>query len=328
MKKVTIKDLARITGYSKSTVSYALNDKEGVGEEARREIIRHAKALGYIPNFHARSIASGSSRTIGVILRDLTNPFYANVFCAIDKIATEHNYQTIFYNLGGDPTRTRKGIELMRSMMVSGIILDFYGNDEEIEEELVQSSIPTVVFGMSVTADLSCVQTDDEEGARSAVDYGVGCGYRDVFYVTSESKSLINLGRENAIRERVRAYGLPFGNNVVYVPQGGEAADVITDRCPKDSLLICYNDILACAVVNSLMKRKLYVPGDYAVIGFDNINILPYSLTTVEIPQYEMAEQAVRQLFRLMDGNGENKKITLQSRLIVRDTVKNLTKKD
>ena len=158
MAKVTIKDLAKITGYSKSTVSCALNNKEGVGEESRKEIIRIAKEMGYTPNYFARRISSKDYRTIGVILRDLTNPFYANVFCAIDKLAEENDYETIFYNLAGDSRRTQCGIDLMKEKMVSGIILDFFGYDKNIVKSLVESSIPSVIFGLNVEADISCVQ--------------------------------------------------------------------------------------------------------------------------------------------------------------------------
>ncbi len=321
MKKVTINDLAKITGFSKSTVSYALNNKEGVGEEARAEILRRAEEMGYIPNFYAKSIASGDSRTIGVILRDLTNPFYANVFCAIDKIATANNYQTLFYNLGGDPKRTRKGIDLMKAMMVSGIVLDFFGNDETIERDLVASSIPTVVFGTDVSSNLSCISTDDESGARAAVDYGVRCGYRHLYYVTNQH-GLFNERRRSAISDEAARLGIPFGEENVIAAEGDGAAERIVAECPRDSLLVCYNDLLACAVISGLMKRKLYVPADYGVIGFDNLDILPYSLTTVEIPQYRMAEEAMRLLLNLIEKRGENEKITLQSELIIRHSVR------
>lgn len=327
MGKVTIKDIASISGFSKSTVSCALNNKEGVGEEARAQIIKLAESLGYTPNYFAKCISSKSYRTIGVILRDLTNPFYANVFCAIDKLAEENDYETIFYNLGGDSTRIQKGIDLMQSKMVSGIILDFFGHDEEVTRKLSASSIPTVIFGLNVNDDLSCVQTDDGYGARQAVDYAVKCGYKDIYYIARGGNDIFDTRRAECVEERVRFYGLDFSGHVIPVSKEDEAVEKILNSCPQNSMLICYNDILACDVIRSLMKFKKYVPDDYSVIGFDNLSIVPYSLTTVDIPQYKMAEEAFELLKRQMEGGEERKKITLKSELIIRDSVKNLNER-
>ena len=325
MAKVTIKDLAKITGYSKSTVSCALNNKEGVGEESRKEIIRIAKEMGYTPNYFARRISSKDYRTIGVILRDLTNPFYANVFCAIDKLAEENDYETIFYNLAGDSRRTQCGIDLMKEKMVSGIILDFFGYDKNIVKSLVESSIPSVIFGLNVEADISCVQTDDTTGAREAVDYGIRMGYKNIFYIGRNRGDIFDMRRADTVRKRLQDCGMPYAHCLIYPPSKEEIAGLILKKCPENSLLICYNDIWACSVIQGLMKVRKYVPRDYSVIGFDTIEVIPYGLTTVDIPQYRMAEEAFRLLLAQIEHNGKTKKVTLDSRLIVRDSVKDLT---
>lgn len=326
MAKVTINDLARITGYSKSTISYALNGKEGVGEEARAEIIRIAKDLGYTPNYFAKRISHKNYRTIGVILRDLTNPFYANVFCAIDKLAEENNYETIFYNLAGDSQRTRSGIELMKEKMVSGIIIDFFGHDEEITKSLFDSGIPAVVFGLNVDAELSCVQTDDVRGVKEAVDYGVQLGYKDIFYVGRDGNhnDVFDVQRGKTVIDQLRFHKLAWSDHIIRLPDDADSAEYVIQKCPKNSLLICYNDVLACSVIRGLMKHKLYVPEDYSVIGFDNISIVPYSLTTVDIPQYEMACTAFKLLFEQIEHGAPKEKITLDAKLIIRDSVKDL----
>lgn len=320
MSRVTIKEVASRTGFSKSTVSCALNGKPGVGDEARKKIIRRAQEMGYTPNSFARSLSGRIYNTIGVILRDLTNPFYANVFCAIDKFCEERNYETIFYNLAGDPKRIKTGLSLMKGKMVSGIILDFFGNDDKITEQIKKSGIPTVIFGLNIDADISCVQANDEDGAKKAVDYAVKCGHKDIYYVTNKENDIFNQRRSRAIIQRLEQLDLPFENHVVYVDQTN-CAETIKAVCPRNSVLICYNDILACSVISNLMKEKLYVPEDYSVIGFDNLSIVPYALTSVDIPQYEMATQAGKLLFEQIDEQ-KTEKITLDSQLIIRDSVK------
>lgn len=322
MKRVTIKDVAVKTGFSKSTVSCALNGKDGVGEEARKKIIACAQELGFTPNIYAKNLSGNSYKTIGVILRDLTNPFYANVFCAIDKYCEDHNYDTLFYNLAGDANRIKKGLALMKGKMVSGIILDFFGNDNHIIDQIKQMNIPTVIFGLSIDADISCVQADDSQGAIKAVDYSIECGHKDIFYVTQRKDDVFNIRRSNAIINRLMEHGINSENRIIYV-DSSNCADVIIKQCPKDSVLICYNDVLVCSVISSLMKKKLYVPDDYSVIGFDNLNIIPYELTSVNIPQYEMATQASQLLLEQIDGK-KTQKITLPSNLVKRDSVKDL----
>lgn len=326
MSKVTINDLAKITGYSKSTVSCALNNGEGVGEQAREKIIRVAKEKGYTPNYFAKKISSKDYRMIGVILRDLTNPFYANVFCAIDKLAEENNYEIIFYNLGGESKRIQSGINLMKEKMVSGIILDFFAYDKEVVAELVDSSIPSVIFGMNVDEDLSCVQTDDETGAKDAVEYGIKLGYKHIFYIGKRHDDMFDLRRAETIKRRLRFHGLSCENCLLYPNANEEIANTILENCPKNSLLICYNDIWACSVIQSLMKVGRYVPEDYSIIGFDNISIIPYPLTTIDIPQYEMAEEAFKLLLEQIEKGGEKRKVTLHSNLVIRDSVKDLKK--
>lgn len=324
MAKVTINDLAKLTGYSKSTVSCALNNGEGVGAQAREKIIRIAREQGYTPNYFAKKISSKDYRTIGVILRDLTNPFYANVFCAIDKLAEENNYETIFYNLGGESKRIKSSISLMKEKMVSGIILDFFAYDKEIAAELAASSIPTVVFGINVDEDLSSVATDDKSGAQDAVEYGIQQGYRHIFYVGKKYGDEIDFRRADTIKKRLAFHGFSSENCLLYPCSKEQIAETVLNNCPKNSLLICYNDIWACSLIQELMAAGKYVPEDYSVIGFDNIGIIPYPLTTIDIPQYQMAEEAFGLLLDQIENGGKKRKVTLKSKLIVRKSVKNL----
>lgn len=323
--KVTIKDVARETGYSKSTVSCALNGKNGVGGLARKEIIDCAKKLGYIPNIYAQSISSGSSNTIGVILRDITNPFYADVFCAIDEVVESKHYQTLFYNLADNPERIKKGLELFKGKMLSGIVIDYFGHDESVMKMILDLGIPTVIFGQIVNENISSVEADDIKGAKEAVNYAFKLGVPNIFYVTHKSHDVYNDRRKKAIQEQSKLLGYTFDhNNVIFVNKNEEFSEKIITNCPPNSLLICYNDSLACKCISELMKKKIYVPENYSVIGFDNLEIVPYSLTTIDIPKYKMARAAANILFeQIEDKNLPKKIIKFDSFLVVRDSVKN-----
>jgi len=321
MGKITINELAKITGYSKSTVSYALNGKDGVGEEVRKQIVDKAKELGYFPNAFAQNISSGNYHNIGVMLRDITNPFYSNVFSVIGKLCEQKGYEVIYYDLAGDADRTVKGLEFLRQKMVQGIILDFFGNQDNLMDYVHRLNIPVVVFGMNISDDISCVQADDENGAREAVDYAIKQGIKNIFYIAKNGKDVFDLRREKTVRERCEFRGLNFEDHAIIFENEKTFVDEIIKKCPKDSLLICYNDVLACKVISLLMKGNKFVPKDYSVVGFDNIDIIPYPLTTIDIPKSEMAKEAIRLLFKQFSGEGKEK-ITLSSKLVIRDSVK------
>ncbi|MCQ2793557.1 MAG: LacI family transcriptional regulator [Bacilli bacterium] len=327
MSKITIKELAKITGYSKSTVSYALNGKDGVGNNARKEIIEKANELGYFPNPFAQNISSGTYRNIGVILRDIKNPFYANVFSVIGRLCEKEGYEVMYYDLAGNPNRTKKGIEFLKQKMVQGIILDFFGNTEEVMDSILSLQIPVVVFGLNINDSISCVQADDENGARDAVDYSLKCGCRDIYYIGKNGTDIFDLRREKTIKERCEFYGLDFKDHTFYIEKTDDIANEIIEKCPPDSLFICYNDVLACKVISSLMKKNKFVPNDYSIIGFDNIDIIPYPLTTIDIPKSQMSVEAIRLLFKQLNG-GEKEKVTLSSKLIIRDSVKQKNERD
>lgn len=200
MKKITISDVAKASGYTKSSVSCALNGKKGVGENARKKIMKIADELGYTPNAYAQSISLGSSNTIGVILRDISNPFYANVFCAINEVAEEKNYQTLFYSLFDNPDRVQKGINLFKGKMLSGLIIDYFEQDQEMIKKIYELGIPTVIFGQFVDADICCVEADDVNGVDQAIDYIIKNGFKNVYYITHKSYDVYNDRRKKQLK--------------------------------------------------------------------------------------------------------------------------------
>ena len=327
MKRITIKELAIITGHSKSTVSNALNGKGGVSDKEREKILSKARELGYFPNALARKMSSGNYRTVGIILRNIGSPFYSDIFDIVDSVSKEHDYQILFYNLRDEEKNLSTALDFMRGQQVDGIILDSFGNNEEINKSIIESKIPTVIFGLNVIEDISCVQADDEGASRDAVDYAVSKGYKNIYFLSQGNNSYYEVRRLNAIKERVLFNGLPFDDHhFIHQEDISILVKEVIKSCPKNSLLMCYNDMFACRVISELMKHEKYVPKDYSIIGFDNISIIPYSLTTIEIPSKKMGEVAIKHLFDLIENEGaKKKKITLKAKLIIRDSVKDLT---
>ena len=323
MKKVTINDLARITKHSKSTVSNALNGKSGVNKKVREQIIETAKSLGYVPSEIARKMSLGNSKTIGVILRNIGSPFYSDVFDMLDIVSREKKYQIIFYNLRDNENSIIEALEFMRGQMVNGIILDSFGNNSKINKYIANMKIPTVIFGLNVTEDVSCVQADDEGASREAVDYAIGLGHKHFYFLSNGSNSYYEKRREQAIKERVCFHGLKFDeSHNIFDTDITILVDMIIKNCPKDSVLFCYNDLFACKVISELMEREKYVPKNYSIISFDNLSIIPYALTTIDIPKREMAKVAIEHLLDIIENGAGIKKTTLKASLIIRGSVK------
>ena len=283
--RLTISDIAKKTGYAKSTVSAALNNKPGVKPKTREEIQRIAAEMNYIPNEFARNLSMQTTNTIGIIVRDITNPFYAKICRAIENIASEHAYTTLILNTDGIREKELNAIRVMSGQMVSGVIIDISGKDTDLLMELNKFGLPFVVFG-TTAGELAAdsVEADDYNGAYQAAEYLYSCGHRKIGFVHGGMESVYSQRRLRGIRKALEHNGI------------------------------------------ELEENGRQVPDDISIIGFDDIELMTFPLTTVQIPEYEMGEKAAELLFDKIMGkaSGSPREILLDTELVVRKSVKRL----
>ena len=322
--RTTILDICRASGYAKSTVSAALNGGKGVGDKARRKILTIAKEMDYTPNELARSISSKSYNTIGVIIRDITNPFYAKVCRALEEMADRQGYTILICNTDENPQKVGKAIRTMIGRCVAGIVLDVAVLDEFIESFLRENRVPCVVFGRSCEF-ADSVEADDQTGLDQAVELLLANGHKKIAYIGPGAENMYSVRRYSAIRRRLESKDVQFSEihckSIVNNIEAGYEAVINGFSALDCTAVIAYNDMTAVGIMRAFAEKGLSVPKDISIVGFDDIETIAFPLTTVNIPEYEMGMSAMELLLERIKGRKEIRHIVLPTKLIVRGSV-------
>jgi len=327
---VTIKDIAKELGISASTVSRALSDSPLVNDDTKRTILQTAKRLGYQRNELARALVMGSSGAVGLLVPDITNPFFSDVARGVGEIADGIGVGVILCNTDGRIDRELNYIRLMRRKRVDGLLLCSTTIEAPYLQELTQANMPFILVSrLSNQRNVPFVVTDDHAGAKLAVEHLVDLGHRRIGFIG---------GPENvqASRDRMEAYlNVLNENGLTTLPDwrryagftqasGREAAQRMLSLPTPPTAIFAANDVTALGVLEVAEELGLQVPHDLSLVGYDDISYasLPrIQLTTIAQPAVEMGQIAANWLFEAL----EHPEIpglqrTLAPRLVVRST--------
>ncbi|MFU8874757.1 LacI family DNA-binding transcriptional regulator [Micromonospora sp. SL4-19] len=319
--RATIREVAREAGVSASTVSRALSTPEMVNAVTRERVLRAAERLGYAPNRAARGLITGRTGNLGLIVPDLTNPFFPSVVKGVQARAREADYAVFLADTDEDPT-AEVGLVRALAKQVDGLILcSPRGREEEIRDltehtTLVMvnrrfGTIPSVVF-------------DSADGIRQAIAHLQALGHQRVAWVGGPRTSWSNRDRVRALRTAASAAGMELfvvGHFPPYFEGGVAAADLVV--ASGVTSVIAYNDVMALGLLSRLRDRGVDVPQDISVIGIDNIQMSVMSspaLTTVSVSKEQAGRAAVDLLLALLlqpDGV-RNTRRELPTQLLVR----------
>lgn len=322
---VTIKDIARVAGVSYGTVSRALNDSPRVKPETRIRIQRLAQEMGYEPSALGRGLATRRSKSLGVAVLDITDPFIAELVRAIDRVALDHGYSLILSHCGGDPERELAAIRLLRQRRADAIIVP----DPRVADSLLlrePGDAPVVLINRR-TYQYS-VSTDNQAAARDAVRHLLSLGHTRIAYIGSCLNLTENPERLAGYQQALAEAGLaPPAEYLVEAdgwPEGGQRAMRRLLALPHPpSAVFCFNDLTALGAIEAVRSAGLRVPDDLSVAGFDDIYLARYSsppLTTVAQQSDRMARLAVEMALALIEGTPLPTDTTLPGRLVVRQS--------
>lgn len=329
----TILDVARRAGVSVSTVSHVLNETRYVSEELRQRVLSAAGELGYQPNALARSLRIKRSHTIGMILPDNTNPYFAEIARSIEDASRRQGYSTILCNTDGDPAKELTYIQVLLEKQVDGIILVSAGGTGT-QNALLQNSIAVVMVDRADPL-LYCdsVQVDNVQGGWLATRHLLDLGHRRIPCLAGPSTVVPSdgrvLGYRNAMCEA------PDAQTHIRVLKGDFRADsgyeltrMLLDETPMPTAIFACNDLMAIGAMRAIQERGLCVPHDISVVGFDDITLSRYitpPLTTIAQPKYKMGQLALQLLLERIN----EKKLpirfpVLECELIVRASTQHL----
>ena len=324
----TIKDIAKKANVSYGTVSRALNNKYGVKKETRERVIAVAVKMGYSPNGIARGLVQKATYSIGLVVPDILNPFYPGVARGIEDKALKGGYSVFFCNTNHDKKREIQSLKLLAEKRVDGIILAPGLEDSTIPDSLANGDIPIVhICRRYVEPSKSFVVIDDERGGFLATKHLIEQGYKKIGFIGAKDQALYLDERFEGYKQAFQKFGLQIDQRYIYSSDfqrqtGYRIVRKMLAHGDYPRAIFAENDILALGVIQAIREAGLSIPGDIAVVGFDDIPFASFpevQLTTIAQPKNEMGEIAVSILLDQMSGrNTEPRKVILEPQLIVR----------
>ncbi|WP_163195323.1 LacI family DNA-binding transcriptional regulator [Clostridium thermarum] len=329
---VSIKDVAKEAGVSIATVSRVLNDVDVVNEDTKKKVQDAIKKLGYRPNIVARSLKTQRTRTVGILIPDISSQFYPEIVRGTEDVANIYDYNIILCNSDSDLEKEKEYLRVLKEKMVDGVLYMSSSLEPEIVELIKELDLKTVLV---VTSDkdktFPSVSIDNREAAYDATMFLLNKGNKKVAYI-GVHKDEVNaaavryFGYEDALKEK----GMEVDENFVYfgeqkAHEGYEGVNKILEKGTFDALF-CASDEIAMGAINSLRDKGIRVPEDVDVIGFDNIyssSIFYPKLTTVAQPMYDMGSVGMRMLIKTINKKElEEKNYILPYEIIERDSTK------
>lgn len=325
--KPTIKDIAKQAHVSYATVSRALNNKYGVNQETRNRIIKIAGDLNYSPNAIARGLVSSRSLTIGLILPDITNPYFPEIAAGIEARLQEHGYSVLLCNTNWSKEREHSYIKLLSERRVDGIIIAPVGTT--IEENL-QDLLPTVfVSSAPKNSNRSSVVIDNIRGGYLATKHLIELGYESIGFIGVKNPDIVNNDRIEGYRRAFQRYGLEIDERNIKFGDFKQNTGyrviremIMTGDYPE--AIFAENDVLAIGILHGIKDSGLRVPEDIALIGFDDISFSSYQefqLSTIKQPKEEMGIQAADIILSEIETEATSvspRKVILEPELVVR----------
>lgn len=333
MKRVTIRDVAREAGVSPSTVSRALKGHTLISEQTQQAVRSACERLRYVPDLTAQSLAGNQTYSIGVILPDITNPYFSALFQVIEERATESGYSVLLINSRYHPDREIDAIDRLLSHRVDGVLAVATSVESQQRHNALLRDTPCVYIGNNHGEDCSYVEADNARGAYEAVQYLHRLGHRRIAFVGGGLNS-------RTLEQRLAGYQEAMARNDLLpmihdrqtetVDMGtwcqDEAKALFYQKKPPTAVL-AYSDSVAMGLVDAAAELGLEVPTDFSLIGFDNTDFakLPYiALTSVSQQKYRLGRLALQRLLEKIGGDRRQTCDTLQPELMIRSSCRKL----
>lgn len=326
----TIKDVARESGVSIATVSKIINGKdEHISQATRQRVFQTIDALGYVQNSMAKGLKESNTRTLGLVIPDISNAFPEMAKGAQEE-AFSHGYTMLFGSTDNNYVQEEKFLETLRSKMVDGIIY-VSSNPQYSEKLLANISIPLVFMDRKIEKlpNMGSVQIDNFSAMKEAAAYITAKGCKKIAYITADISMFPSKERYLGLMEGLKEAGVIFDKRLHYsgtfsVETGQIGAMTLLQRDPSIDCIVCGNDLMAIGAISICQKLGKKIPEEIKIMGFDDIYISRYlnpELTTIRQDAYEMGRQAAGMLIRHIECGEPLTDILLPYELVERTTV-------
>jgi DNA-binding LacI/PurR family transcriptional regulator len=308
----TISDVARRAGVSTATVSRVISGVVGARPQTRERVLAAAETLGYRPSAVARSLKLRTTRTLGLLVTDIQNPYYPEIVRAVEDAALERNLAVLLCNGADDPAREETYLELLVDRRVDGIIIASSGLRERHGAWLARRSVPVVLVNWAAPdLHLPAILGDNRAGGSLATGHLLSLGHQRIGHLSAPARNAAAAERLGGVLEALTSAGFePQALTVVegdgQVAGGERAARELLERVPDITGIVCYNDLTAIGAVRAIRTAGHEVPADISVVGYDDIALSSWvdpPLTTIAQRTADMGHWAVQRLGELIGGS-------------------------
>ncbi len=334
MAEITIKEIAKRCGVGVSTVSRAINDHSDINPETKKRIMEAIRETGYIPNNSARNLKRIDAKCIGVLVRGITNPFFAPMIELIEQETEKKGYALVLRHVEAYENEVDVALELEKEKRLRGIIF-LGGSSKHPADKMKQLNVPVIfaTIGSDISDDFSknsysTVSVDDALESRKMVEYLIGLGHKKIAILTegNEEPSVVKL-RLNGYLDALKIHNIPVDKNLIkYVDKriytmknGYETTKELIESGTEFTALYCISDVLAIGALRAFADAGIRVPQDVSVAGFDGQELSEFCvprLTTIKQPLHDISEETMRLLFDLIEEKRSHKHLIFPGQLI------------
>ena len=333
ISNLTLKDIARKAGVSRSTVSRVINNHPNVSKSARQRVTDIIRETGYHPNVAARSLAMRRTRMLGLVLpRSMssffTDPYFPHLTQGIAKACNEEDYTLGLFLVGTPEDEEKIFSRVLRKGLLDGILLQSGELGDQLIDDLCKSEIPLVIAGRPFNTDgVSFIDIDNVQAAHQAVTHLIKLGHKRIGTIAGAPNNTVSIDRLVGYRNAVQDAGLELDESLIVKGDYSEVCgyDSMQKLLPaKPDAVFAASDAMAIGAIRAVQEAGLAVPKDVAFVGFDDLPLATMpniQLTTVRQPVFEFGFTATKMLIeRIEKGDTEPKQIILETELIIRDS--------
>ena len=334
MEQLTIKEIAKLCGVGVSTVSRAINNHPDINQETKQRIMDVIRSCDYVPNNSARNLKRVESKTIAVLVKGVSNPFFGRILQRMEQETKDKKYSYLLWQVEEEEDEVDVAVQLEKEKRLKGIVF-LGGNLFHSSENLKRITVPYVIstVNMPLPDDIetgAVVSIDDEAESYRMVSYLIGCGHRRIVILTSsQDRGTIGKSRLAGYRRALEDNGIAYDPELVlslprdektYTMQKGyEVVKQFLAEEKQFDALYAITDTLAVGACRAIFDAGRRVPEDYSVAGFDGIDYAAFyhpSLTTIAQPWEQIAEETIRLLFDLIKGKTVQRKVIFEGKLL------------
>jgi DNA-binding LacI/PurR family transcriptional regulator len=316
VKTPDIRTVAALAKVSIATVSRTINGSSAVRERLSKRVWKAIEQLNYFPNSHARALVSGRSRFFGIIVENITNPFFPELIQSFEEVAIAHGYEILISSSNSDPAILANCVRRMLERKVEGVAVLCFGAEEPVLDDLVHRDIPMVLAEFRLKeAKVSTILLDYRTGIHAAIRHLVELGHSKIAFLAGPHKLHSAITRENDYRSAMQASGVAIEPSWViecgHTLKGGvEGYGKLQNLSTRPTAILCSNDVTAIGVLRAAFIEGLRVPDDLSVIGLDDIDFAEFTLpplTTVRLSRFDLAQAAFEALRQQVEEAGNPK---------------------